>query len=159
MRTARGDLALCGGGRYDGLIQEIGGPAMPGVGFGIGTERIIMELASQNIGLPQAVASDVFVAHLGTEALVPAFGLTQLLRRNGVKADSDHNLRSLKAQLRFADKLGVRFLLIVGGDELARGNVKIKDMAQGLESEIGFDQAVSFVQEQLKANKKETQHG
>ncbi len=159
MRTARGDLALCGGGRYDGLVQEIGGPAMPGVGFGIGTERIIMELVSQNVPLPQATPSDVFVAHLGAEALVPAFTLAQGLRRNNVKADSDHNMRSLKAQLRFSDKLGVRFLIIVGGDELSRGNVKVKDMREGSEVEVGLDQVVAYINQQLSENKGEQSHG
>ncbi|MGI6687665.1 MAG: histidine--tRNA ligase [Christensenellales bacterium] len=159
MRTARGDLALCGGGRYDGLVQEIGGPAMPGVGFGIGTERILMELASQNVPLPQATASDVFVAHLGAEALVPAFSLAQLLRRSQVMADSDHNMRSLKAQLRFADKLGVRFLVIVGGEELARGNVKVKDMADGSEVEVSRDEIVAFIQNKLMENKEGPRHG
>ncbi len=159
MRTSRGDLALCGGGRYDGLVQEIGGPAMPGVGFGIGTERIIMELNSQGIPLPEAQASEVFVANLGEEALIPAFGLTQRLRRFGVKADSDHMRRSLKAQLRFADKLGVKMLVFVGGDELARGNVKIKDMATGAENEVGLEEALGYIHERLTGNEEGVRHG
>lgn len=158
MRTSRGDLALCGGGRYDGLVQEIGGPATPGVGFGIGTERILMELGSQGIPLPQAQASDVFVANLGEEALIPAFQLTQRLRRAGIRADCDHMKRSLKAQMRFADKLGVRMLAFVGGDELARGHVKIKDMATGAEDEVSLETAIDQMKEKLSGNE-EVRHG
>ncbi len=159
MQTSRGELALCGGGRYDGLIQEIGGPAMPGVGFGIGTERIIMELTNQGIPLPQVSVSDVFVAHLGEEALVPAFTLAQALRRGQIKADSDHGKRSLKAQFRFADKLGVKLMVIVGGDEMSRGVVKVKDMASGEETEVALDQAVPYIQAKLNENKEEAHHG
>lgn len=159
MRTSRGDLALCGGGRYDGLVEEIGGPVTPGVGFGIGTERILMELASQGIGTPSPSTTDVFVAHLGDEALLPAFLLTQQLRRQGLKSDSDHNRRSLKAQLRFADKLGVILLVIVGGEELARGKVKIKDMCTGAETEVEGGQAVGYIQQKLSEKREEEKHG
>ncbi|MDD2561748.1 MAG: histidine--tRNA ligase [Eubacteriales bacterium] len=159
MRTSRGDLALCGGGRYDGLVEEIGGPVTPGVGFGIGTERILMELASQGIGTPSPSTTDVFVAHLGDEALLPAFLLTQQLRRQGLKSDSDHIRRSLKAQLRFADKLGVILLVIVGGEELARGKVKIKDMCTGAETEVEGGQAVGYIQQKLSEKREEEKHG
>ncbi|MDD4080899.1 MAG: His/Gly/Thr/Pro-type tRNA ligase C-terminal domain-containing protein, partial [Eubacteriales bacterium] len=150
---------LCGGGRYDGLVEEIGGPATPGVGFGIGTERILMELASQGIPTPVPITSDVFVANLGDEALIPAFLLTQRLRRAGVKADGDHNKRSLKAQLRFADKLGVKLLIIVGGEELARGNVKVKDMRTGDEAEVKAEQAEGYIQRKLAEIGEEDEHG
>lgn len=159
MQTSRGELALCGGGRYDGLVREIGGPAMPGVGFGIGTERILMELNNQGIALPKAAASQVFVANLGEEALIPAFSLAQSLRRAGIKTDSDHLKRSLKAQLRFADKLGVKMLIFVGGEELSRGNVKVKDMVTGGENELPLGDAIAYITEKLTVNGEDVRHG
>jgi len=159
MRTSRGDLALCGGGRYDGLVEEIGGPALPGVGFGIGTERILMELSSQGIEAPLPRPCDVFVASLGEEARIPAFLMTQRLRRFQIKADCDHNKRSLKAQLRFADKLGVKLLMIVGGDELARGAVKVKDMGTGDETEVKTEQAPGYIQQKLAEKGEDVGHG
>ena len=145
MQSPRGEMALCGGGRYDGLVQEIGGPELPGVGFGIGTERIILELSNQGIQPPDSRVSDVFVASLGQDARLPAFKLCMSLRDAGVKADCDHMERSLKAQFRYADKLGVPLMVIVGGDELARGVVKIKAMHSGQEQEVPLAEAAQTI--------------
>ena len=142
MQSPRGEIALCGGGRYDGLVAEIGGPELPGVGFGIGTERIILELQNQGVTAPDSPVGEVFVASLGDEGRGPAFNLCLELRNRGIRADLDHMDRSLKAQFRYADKLGVRLLVIAGGEELARGNIKVKDMSNGEEKEISFSDAV-----------------
>ncbi len=138
MRTPQGEMALCGGGRYDGLVEEIGGPSLPGVGFGIGTERILLELENQGISLPPEPKDSVFIASIGQEARPPAFLLCMQLRRSGIKADCDHMLRSLKAQFRYADKAGFRLMLVMGGDELNRGIVKLKDMTDGSEKEVSL---------------------
>lgn len=142
MNSPRGELALCGGGRYDGLVKEIGGPEMPGVGFGIGTERILLELHNQGIAPEEQRVTDVFIASLGQESRLPAFDLCLDLRNAGVKADWDHMDRSLKAQFRYADKLGVKLIGILGGDELQRGTLRVKDMQSGEEKEISLKDAV-----------------
>ena len=149
MQSPRGLIALCGGGRYDGLVREIGGPDMPGVGFGIGTERILLELGNQGIAPEAPNVSDVFVASLGEEGRLPAFKLGMSLRREGFSADFDHMERSLKAQFRYADKQGVRVMVIVGGEELSRGMVIIKNMASGEEIEAPLGQAASGIKQQL----------
>ena len=149
MQSPRGPIALCGGGRYDGLVREIGGPDMPGVGFGIGTERILLELGNQGIAPEAPNVSDVFVASLGEEGRLPAFKLGMSLRREGFSADFDHMERSLKAQFRYADKQGVRVMVIVGGEELSRGMVIIKNMASGEETEVPLKQAANVIKQQL----------
>ena len=149
MHTPRGDMARCGGGRYDGLVGEIGGPALPGVGFGIGTERILLELENQGIIPPQKNVTDVYVASLGEEGRQTAFSLCMELRKDGIRTDCDHMARSLKAQFRFAGKLGVRLIAIVGGDELSRGMVRVKDMQTGSELEIPLPSVVKKVRENI----------
>lgn len=150
MQSPRGEMALCGGGRYDGLVKEVGGPDMPGVGFGIGTERIILELQNQGIKPPSRAITQVFVASLGDEGRLPAYQLCMDLREAGIQADFDHMDRSLKAQFRYADKLGVPVMVIVGGDELARGSFKIKDMLTGEEAEIAIPDAVGAIVNKIK---------
>ena len=149
MQSPRGLIALCGGGRYDGLVREIGGPDMPGVGFGIGTERILLELGNQGITPEAPNVSEVFVASLGEEGRLPAFELGMSLRREGFSADFDHMERSLKAQFRYADKQGVRVMVIVGGEELSRGMVIIKNMDSGEEIEAPLGQAANGIKQQL----------
>jgi len=149
MQTGREGLALCGGGRYDNLVHELGGPDTPAAGFGLGLERILLELKNQGLEPPAPTVTDVFVANLGDEARAAAFRLTQALRLAGVKADGDLCGRSLKAQFKYADKLGVRLIAIAGGDELARGTVRVRDLATGEEKEIGLDGAVDAIKAAL----------
>ncbi len=149
MNTPNGEIALCGGGRYDGLVEEIGGPALPGVGFGIGTERILLELQNQGIMPQEPPMSQVFIASLGEEGRLPAFNLCLDLRAAGVEAGFDQMDKSLKAQFRYADKLGVKYLVIVGGDELKSGKLKLKNMADGGEEEITLSDAVNTIKSLL----------
>lgn len=145
MNSPRGELALCGGGRYDGLVKEIGGPELPGVGFGIGTERILLELQNQGIAPEEQRVTDVFIASLGEEGRLPAFDLCMDLRNAGIRADWDHLDRSLKAQFRYADKLGVKLIGIMGGDELQKGALRIKNMLDGQEKEVSLKDAVQEI--------------
>ena len=138
-------LAVCGGGRYDRLVEELGGPSMPGMGFGLGLERVLMLLDQKGITLPEPRQYDVYVAALGTEARMPALKLTQSLRDAGIRADVDHAGRSLKAQFKSADKLGAAMVAIVGGDELARGVIRLRDMQTKEEQEVPFTEAVSTI--------------
>ena len=148
-KTPTGNLTVCGGGRYDKLVEELGGPQMPGVGFGMGMERILMLLESQGIELNTSRQADVFVASLGEEARLPAYSLTLALRAAGVKAECDHMGRSLKAQFKYADKLQVPYIAILGGDELQKGVVKVRDMTTREEKEIPLDAAAEMIQVML----------
>lgn len=141
MQAGREGLALCGGGRYDGLVEQLGGPATPAAGFGIGAERILMELKNQNLLPDMPSTTDVYVANLGADMKIPAFTFCQALRDLGVKADSDLAGRSLKAQFKFADKIGARYVALVGGEEYERGVIKLRDMKTKEEEELPIDTA------------------
>ncbi len=149
MDSPRGPIALCGGGRYDGLVEEIGGPGLPGVGFGIGTERILLELANRGITPPMPRVADAFVASPGADSRPGAFDLCIQLRNDGIKAECDHLARSLKAQFRYADKLGAAFMVILGADEMARGAAKVKAMDGGREEEVPLSDISKFIRERL----------
>ena len=145
MQAGREGLALCGGGRYDGLVEQLGGPATPAAGFGIGAERILMELKNQNLLPDMPSTTDVYVANLGADMKIPAFTFAQSLRDLGVKADSDLAGRSLKAQFKFADKIGAKYVVLVGGDEYERGTVKLRDMQTKEEKELPLETAAEEI--------------
>ena len=145
MQSGREGLALCGGGRYDGLVEQLGGPATPAAGFGIGAERILMELKNQNLLPPMPSTTDVYVANLGNEMKIPAFTMAQQLRALNVKADSDLAGRSLKAHFKFADKIGAKYVIIVGGDEYERGVVKLRNMETKEEQEVPLENAAEEI--------------
>ena len=148
-QTENGTQAVCGGGRYDGLVEQIGGPKLPAMGFGMGVERVLMLLEQSGIEIPEPRHYDVYVAALGAEARIPALKLTTGLRRAGVKTETDHAGRSLKAQFKHADKVGAPYILIVGGDELARGTVKLRNMQTKEETEIPLENAVEYMKERI----------
>ena len=149
-RTADGPLTVCGGGRYDGLVAELGGPDTCGIGFGMGVERVLM-LQDQQSAAPEAPRpSDVFVCTLGDEARLEGVKLVKALREAGIPADLDHAARSLKAQFKYADKLGAAYVITLAGDELARGVTRLRDMARSEETEIPRDEIVSFLKNALK---------
>lgn len=123
--------AVAGGGRYDGLVEELGGPPTPAIGFAIGEERILASLAAQP-GPPESPTyTGVYVATAGSEAFPTALDLVQTLRRRGLRAAVDLEGRSLKAQMRQANKDQYRYAVILGSDELARGEATLKDMLSG----------------------------
>ncbi len=134
---------VCGGGRYDGLIESVGGPAVPGVGFGLGIERLLLTLESQGIEIPKPAPMDVFIVAMGEPAFVKGMELLCTLRGNGLKAEIDHLKRSTKAQFKFADKVGAHYSLIIGDDELAKGEAQLKDMRTGEQKGVAFEEIVS----------------
>ncbi len=129
---------VCGGGRYDGLIQEIGGPAMPAAGFGLGMERLLLLMQNSGIGIPKPSRIDLYLAASGEEARRKAFVLTGELRKAGIRAETDHMDRSFKAQYKYADKIGARYVLAVGDSELAAGTAKVRRMEDGTETETAL---------------------
>ena len=128
--------ALGGGGRYDGLIEMLGGKPTPGIGFGIGIERIILNLKKQNISVPPVPAPNVFVACLGESARNEAMKLAASLRRQGIGVISATSAKSLKAQMRQANNLKISRAVIIGDDELKAGTAILKDMATSQQNTV-----------------------
>ncbi|MDO3376825.1 histidine--tRNA ligase [Geoalkalibacter halelectricus] len=128
--------AVAAGGRYDGLVRELGGPALPGIGFAMGVERLVLLLGRDRCA-PQT--PDIFLAALGEAAQRRVFSLMHDLQRQGLRAEIDYQGRSLKAQMRRADKLGAARVLIVGEDELARGVGQLRNMADSSQAEIALE--------------------
>ncbi len=127
--------AVCGGGRYDGLIEEVGGPATPGIGFAMGMERVLLALESQNL-LPQEQESiDVFAVCPQQEIFPDVFKAVINLRRAGFKAEFDFQGRSMKAQMKQANKTNAKYVLIFGEDEFARGQVVLRNMSNSEQTE------------------------
>ena len=131
--------AVCGGGRYDGLVEEIGGPHTPAVGFGLGMERLLLVLENTGFQIEKPVRYDLYIASMGQEAEERAFLLADSLRKAGSKVEVDHIGRSVKSQLKYADKVGARYVLVLGGDELAKGEANLKRMSDGNETISALD--------------------
>ncbi len=136
--------AVCGGGRYDGLIEELGGSPTPGVGFGSGIERIILALKAQGITPPPLPAPTVMLAHRGPAARLEAIRLLQALRQAGIGALLPYR-ESLKAQLKQADRAHVRFALILGEDELAAQTITVRDLANSQQTVVPLDGVISWL--------------
>jgi histidyl-tRNA synthetase len=134
--------ALGGGGRYDGLVAQMGGPDVGAVGFAAGVERVLMAAGSMDVDL---VKPDFFVVAAGEEARGPAFRIAQELRSAGLAGDLDFEAKSVKSQMRRANDLGARFCVIVGADELAKNVVKVKNMGDGSESAVPLDEARALI--------------
>ena len=130
---------ICGGGRYDGLIKSLGGADQPGIGYAMGIERLLMVLEAQGIEIPKPAPCDLYIASMGEDAAVRAMELAAGLRSEGFAAESDLVGRSLKAQMKYADKIGAKFSMVIGGDELAAGKAKVKNMATGETAEVELD--------------------
>ncbi|MBI5286787.1 MAG: histidine--tRNA ligase [Deltaproteobacteria bacterium] len=137
VRTARlgAQNAVAAGGSYDGLVQELGGPHTPGFGFAIGVERLAILLKGKAIGMQPLV----FLVTLGDNIRSEAFRLIKRLRGEGIRVEAAYGEKGLKTQLRRADKLGARFAIILGEDELASGEVTLKDMETGEQRRVGLD--------------------
>ncbi len=130
---------VCGGGRYDGLIKSLGGADQPGIGYAMGIERLLMVLEAQGIEIPKPAPCDLYIASMGEDAAVRAMELAAALRSEGFAAESDLVGRSLKAQMKYADKIGAKFSMVIGDDELAAGKAKVKNMATGETAEVELD--------------------
>ena len=141
--TPSGNLTVCGGGRYDGLVQELGGPELSGIGFGMGIERMIMVQDLRGVAPVAPPVCDVFVVTMGEDARIEGMKLVDELRSSGIRADIDHAARSMKAQFKFANKIGAKKVIVIAGDELEKGVVKLRDMENSTEEEIDRSEIVS----------------
>ena len=142
--------AVAGGGRYDGLIEEIGGKPTPAVGFATGLERVLLALEKQGLLPEQDRKTDGFVIALGDAAQFPAFGLLEKLRRAGLKVGMDYAGRSMKAQMKQANKAGARYALIIGEEEVKESCVQLKNMANSEQQKVSFDNIVEKLYAEVK---------
>ncbi len=141
---------VCGGGRYDGLISQMGGPSVASLGFAMGIERLMLLLKAQQAELPKSPTTDIYIATLGDKAVLKASELCAELRREGYKAETDVCSRGLKAQMKFADKIGAKFTVVLGDDEIDGGNAKLKDMSEGTVREIKLSELTEEVGEAIR---------
>ena len=132
-------FALGGGGRYDGLVEEFGGKPTPGLGFGLGLDRILMALEAQQVEFPQLPKCEMYIATMGEEAQKKAFLLLDELHRCGIPADTDLCGRGLKAQMKYAGKIGAKFTMVLGDNELQEGKAEMKNMKTGEKRKIAIN--------------------
>ena len=140
-------LTVCGGGRYDMLVEECGGKPTGAVGFGLGIERLMMILEKLNGPLADMPERDVYIGSMGEAGLMRAQALTFALRKSGVKADCDTVERSVKAQMKYANKIGAKYSVILGDSELESGKVQLKEMETGEAEEVSVADLVEILKE------------
>ncbi len=138
-----GQSAIVGGGRYDGLIEQIGGKPTPGVGFATGIERIVLNLKEQQLAVPSLPAPQVYLAHIGDSARLASVALARGLRTAGIGVVASTSGKSLKAQMRQANALGARYVAILGDDEVRQGTVIVRDMSLTEQVSIAQDALVA----------------
>ena len=130
--------ALCGGGRYGGLSRQLGGPDVEGIGFAMGLERLIMVMEQQGCDFPEPQQCDLYIASMGEAAAEEAFRLTTQLRREGYAVQCDLMGRSVKAQMKYANKIGALYSMVLGDSELQSGSAQLKQMATGTAKPISL---------------------
>ncbi len=131
--------SLCGGGRYDGLVEALGGPPTPAVGFALGMERLLLALEAEGLAPAAPAGPDVFVGAAGDGVRAEAMALAARLRRSGLTVETDLSGRSLRAQLKHAARLGAPFAVLVGEEELARGAAVLRHLERGEQEEVPLD--------------------
>lgn len=127
---------VCGGGRYDGLVESLGGAPMPGIGFGMGLTRVVLAMEQQGLADIPPAKPRLYIAALGEAAQCEAAVITERLRRNGVYAECDVIGRSLKAQMKYANKIGAAYTLLLGDNEIASGRAALRDMSNSTQTEV-----------------------
>lgn len=130
---------VCGGGRYDGLIEELGGKHLPSLGFAMGIERLLMLMDKQGIEIPKPSTCDLYVAVMGEKASLKSFEIIKAVRSCGLIAETDIVGRGLRAQMKYADKIGAKFSMVLGDNEIEQGKAVIKNMSSGEQTEIVLD--------------------
>lgn len=130
---------ICGGGRYDGLIEEIGGNKTPALGFAMGLERLILTMESQGCDFIQPKKCNLFIVTMGESAALKAISITKELRADGFWVEYDVMGRGLKAQMKYADKIGAEYVIVLGDNELETGIIKLKNMKTGEQTELKLD--------------------
>ena len=140
---------VLGGGRYDTLIENLGGPSVPAIGFGSGIERMLLVLENTGKNIPQEPPLGVYVAGLDEEGRRAAFALVADLRARGIAADFDHASRSVKAQFKYAGKVGARYVVVIGSNELNEGRYTVKNMADSVSESVAAEECAAYLAARL----------
>ena len=143
---------VCGCGRYNGLIEELGGSPLPSLGFAIGLERLLMVMDAEGIEIPKPEADMLYIAALGDKAQLKAFELVREVRETGLGAQFDIVGRGLKAQMKYANKIGAKFSLVLGDNEIENGKALLKNMENGDQTEVCINDASVFIENLLAAD-------
>ena len=136
---------VCAGGRYDGLIQQLGGTPTPAVGFAAGLERLLIVMEQTSVAMPKPETPVIYIAGMDSICRTKAFELACLLRKENIFTEIDHMDRSIKAQFKYADKIGAKYVAVIGSNELQEGQVNIKNMSTGESEKISFSEMASYL--------------
>jgi len=142
--------AIGGGGRYDGLIETLGGPAIGGVGFGLGVDRTCLAVQAEGLNLINESSADVFLIPVGQEAITKVVGLAGEIRTSGIRADIAYDGRSIKAAMKSADRSGAKFAVIIGEDEIANSSAVIKNLVDGSQEHLPIESVISVLLDRIK---------
>ena len=142
---------VCGGGRYDGLVSQMGGPSVPSLGFAMGIERLMLVLKNQQVELPEAPRPAIYIAPLGETAQIKTAEICKNLRDDGFMVETDICGRGLKAQMKYANKIGAMFTMVLGDTEIEQNTAKIKNMDSGEEKEISLDDVSDVLFDEINA--------
>lgn len=148
---------VCGGGRYDTLLEQIGGKPLPAVGCGGGIERLLMVMEAEGVAVPQAHRVDCYLAGMDENSRERAFALASELRRERISCETDLMERSVKAQFKYADKSGARFIAVIGENELAEGAAEVKNLSDSSSKRVKFNELAQYLKENVKTE--ESQNG
>lgn len=135
---------VCAGGRYDGLIEELGGNSVPAVGFAAGIERLLIVMEQTGVTVPEPPRPTVYLAGMDEQCRKKAYEIACALRKQGIKAEIDYMDRSIKAQFKYADKIGAKYVAVFGSNELQEGAVNVKNMSTGESEKVAFDEASAY---------------
>ena len=141
---------VCGGGRYDGLVELLGGPKdISGIGFGLGIERLLLTLENNNIEIENPKSTDIYIATIGDAAKTRSFKIVKDLRANHISADNDHLDKSIKAQFKYSDKINAKYTVVIGDDELANDTATLKNMQTSEQTTIKLSEIVDELKKRL----------
>lgn len=144
---------VCGGGRYDGLISELGGSNLPAIGFAAGIERLLLLMENTGVSFPEDGVPEIYLAGMDDKSRAQAFTIAMELRANGISAEVDHMQRSVKAQLKYADKIGAKFVAVIGESELESGTLFVKKMSDGTTASVKIEELYTYLTKIIKEEK------
>lgn len=144
---------VCGGGRYDGLISELGGNNLPAIGFAAGIERLLLLMENTGVPFPEDGVPEIYLAGMDESSRAQAFKIAMELRASGVSAEVDHMQRSVKAQLKYADKIGAKFVAVIGESELESGVLNVKKMSDGTTAAVKKEELYTYLAKTIKEEK------
>lgn len=142
--------AIGGGGRYDGLIETLGGPAIGGVGFGLGVDRTCLAVQAEGLKLVDEASAEVFLIPVSQAAITKVVGLAGEIRAAGINADITYDGRSIKAAMKSADRSGAKFAVIIGEDEMASSTAVVKNLVDGSQESLAVESLVSVLLDRIK---------